>query len=124
MLPGRTVAARFIKRDEAEELRQNERLKRFASLRAAQHRGHLRRYQRTLARTGRTSRARTCRSCHREHVESPAQGKGVRRLEPERRTQDDRLCLFAARQGIAYRFNPCQLGRSRKLPQKEKSRSP
>src|SRR5205823_8916105 len=37
MLPGRALAARFVKQDEIEVVRQNERLKRSASLRPAQH---------------------------------------------------------------------------------------
>ena len=52
-----------------------------------------------------------------------AQRKSVRRLEPERRTQNDDLRLFAPRQGRADRFHAGHLGRSRQLPEKEKSRS-
>ncbi len=61
-------------------------------------------------------------SCHVEHVQSAAQRKSVRRLEPERRTQNDHLRLFTPRQRRADRFNSRHLGRSSELPEKEKSR--
>ena len=76
-----------------------------------------------VARTRPISGARTCRSGHFEHVQGSAQRQSVRRLEPERRTQNHHLRLFTPRQGRADRFNSGHLERSRKLPQKEKSRS-
>ena len=46
-----------------------------------------------------------------QNVESAAEGKNLRRLEPERRTQDDDLCLLVARQGPADRVDAGDLAR-------------
>src|SRR6266487_1573131 len=124
MLPGRPLAARFVRRDEAQEFCENERLKRPSGLCAAQHVGYVRSNKRSVARTSSASRTRTCRSCNVEHVESDAQRKSVRRLEPERRTQNNDLRLLASRQTRTNRFYSGHLGRSRQLFEKEESRPP
>src|SRR5438105_1150751 len=102
---------------------QNERLERIAGLRAAQHAGHVRSNQRFIALARTTSGARTSRQSHLQHVESAAEKQSVCRLEPERRTQNDCLRLLVARKRRTDRFNAGDLGRSRELPEKEKSRS-
>src|SRR5438128_2673081 len=130
MLSGRPLAARFIKRFEIEIVRQDERLKRFAGLRPVEYAGHVRSNQRFIASARPTSRTRTWesrhrtspsdwRTCHLKHVEVGAERKSVRRLEPERRTQNDDLRLFSARQRGTDRFNAGHLGRSCQLPEKE-----
>ena len=48
-----------------------------------------------------------------EHEEGAAGGEGVRGLEPERRPQDDRLRLLAAREGAADRLDAAALERGR-----------
>src|SRR5438477_2817856 len=112
MLPGGALAARFVRRNKIEIVRQDERLERFAGLRAAQHAGNVRSNQRFIARARATFGTRTWKSRHIEHVEVGAERKSVRRLEPERRTQNDDLRLFAPRQRRAYRLNAGHLGRS------------
>src|SRR6267143_681545 len=124
MLSGRTLAARFVRRVKIKIVRQNERLERLASLRAAQHAGLVRSNQRLIARARATSGTRTWKSRDFEHVEVGAERKGVRGLEPERRTQNDNLCLQSAREGRTDRLHAGKVGRSRDLPKKEKSRSP
>src|ERR1700730_18053393 len=121
---GWTLAARFVRQNEIEIVRQDERLKRFAGLRAAQYAGNVRSDQRSVARACSASRTRTWRPCYLQHVESGAERKSVRRLEPERRTQNDDLRLLPSRQRRADRFHAGHMGRSRQLPEKEKSRSP
>src|SRR5712691_8169018 len=61
---------------------------------------------------------------HVELVESGAERESVPRLEPERRTQNHDLRLFAPRQGRTDRFNSRHLGGSRELSEKEKGGSP
>src|ERR1019366_9977013 len=124
MLPGRILAARIADENEIEKFRENERLKRSASLRPAQHAGHIRSNQRFVARSRAASRTRTWHSGHVEHVEIGAQRKSIRRLEPKRRTQNHYLRLFPSRQSRTDCFHASLLGRSRQLPEKEKSRSP
>ena len=46
-------------------------------------------------------------------AQGPARGQGVRRLEPERRAQDDRRRLLAARQGAPDGVDPAALGGGR-----------
>ncbi len=43
-------------------------------------------------------------------------GQGAHRLEPERRLQDHRVGLLAARPARAHRVHPCHLGRARGRP--------
>ena len=124
MLSGRALAARLVRQNEIEIVREDERLKRFTGLRAAQHAGHVRSNQGFIPRARATFGTRTWKPCDLEHVESGAKRKSVRRLEPERRTQDHDLRLLSPRQGRADRFNAGNLGRSRQLFEKEKSRSP
>src|SRR5713101_10014869 len=112
MLSGRPVVARFVRRNEIEIVRENERLKRSASLRAVEYVGHVRSNERFVAGTGSASRRRTCRSCHSEHVKGGTERKGIRRLEPERRTQNDNLRLFPSRKGRTDRFHSRHMGRS------------
>src|SRR5262249_28608903 len=123
MLPGRVLAARFVEQNEIEIVRQDERLEKLSRLRAAEHVGDVRSNERFIARARPTSRARTWKSRHLEHVENRTERKSVRRLEPERRTQNDDLRLLVARQGRTERFNSGHLGRSCQLFKKEKSRS-
>src|SRR4030095_7884231 len=123
MLPGRALAARSAGQNEIEVVREDFGLKRSASLRAAEHVGHLRPDERFVAGTGSAPRRRTCRSCHLEYVEGGAERKSIRRLEPERRTQNDHLRLFPSRQGRANRFHSRHVGWSRNRTEKEKGRS-
>src|SRR2546429_6858220 len=109
MLPGRDLATRFIRQDEVEILRENEWLKRFAVVRAAKHSSDLRRHQRFVALSGPTSRARASRSCHIEHVQGSAQRESVRRLEPERRTQNHHLRLFTPCERRTDCFHACEM---------------
>src|SRR5437879_866329 len=97
MLPGRALAARFVRQNEIEELCENERLKRSPGLCAAQYAGYVRPNQTFIPRTRAASRRRTCRSCHLEYVEVDAQRKSLRRLESERRTQNNHLRLLTTR---------------------------
>ncbi len=46
---------------------------------------------------------------HLEHVQVSAQRQSVRRLEPERRTQNNDLRLFTSRQGRTDSFNSRQM---------------
>src|SRR5207245_9802732 len=124
VLPGRALVARFVGQNEIEIVRQNEWLKRLTSLCAAQHASHIRSNEGSIARPCPASRRRTWRSCDFQHVEVGAQRKSVRRLEPERRTQNDHLRVLTSRQGRADRFHSSHLGRSGELPEKEKSRPP
>src|SRR5204863_331436 len=123
MLSGWPLAARLVRRNEIEIIRQDERLKRFAGLRSAQHARDIRSNQGFIPRARATFGTRTWKPCDLEHVESGAKRKSVRRLEPERRTQNNDLRLFASRQRRADRFHASDLGRSRQLPEKEKSRA-
>src|SRR5213593_833340 len=97
MLPGRAVAARFVRPNETEIVRENERLERPANLFAAEYGSHLRSDQELVVGTCPVSGARACRSCYLEHVQGGAQRQSVRRLEPERRTQNYYLRLFPPR---------------------------
>src|SRR6266478_1563687 len=124
MLPGWIVATGSPCENEIEIVCENQRLKRSASLCATEYVGHVRSNKRFIARSRATSRNRSCRSCNVEYVESGPQRKSVRRLEPERRTQNHHLRLFAPRQGRADCLHSRHLGRSRDLPEKEKSGSP
>src|SRR4029453_14493171 len=65
----------------------NERIKGTAGLRAAEYFGDLRSNQGFVALSRPVSGARACEFGHLEHVQSGAQRKSVRRLEPERRTK-------------------------------------
>ena len=56
-----------------------------------------------------------------EHEEGAAQGQGARRLEPERRAQDDGLRLLAARAGAPDRLDAAHLGRGREARQVARS---
>src|SRR5438552_592918 len=123
-LQDRPLAARFVRRNEIEIIRQDERLKRFAGLRPAQHAREIRSNQGFIPRARATFGTRTWKPCDLEHVESGAKRKSVRRLEPERRTQDHNLRLLSPRQGRADRFNAGKLRRSGQLFDKEKSQSP
>src|SRR5439155_6819079 len=105
MLPGRAMAARSACENEIEIVCENQRLKRFASLCPAEYVGHVRSIERLISRSCSASRTRTCRSRHVEYVEGGPQRESVRRLEPERRTQNHYLRLFTSRQGRADRFN-------------------
>src|SRR5439155_1734881 len=75
MLSGRPLAARFVRRNEIEIIRQDERLKRFAGLRPAQHAREIRSNQGFIPRARATFGTRTWKPCHLEHVESGAQRK-------------------------------------------------
>ena len=99
---------------------QDERLKRSAGLRAAQYGGDVRSNEGTFSRDRGASRARAWRPCHLEHVEGAAERQSFRRLEPERRAQDDDLRLFPSCQGRTDSLDSGHLGRSRGLPEKEK----
>src|SRR5213593_194139 len=123
MLPGRVVASRFVRPNETEIVRENERLKRLASLRAAEHGSYVRRDQKVIARPCSIPRTRTRGSGDFEHVQGSAQRESVRRLEPERRTQNHHLRLFTPCERRTDRFDSRHLERSRKLSQKEKARS-
>jgi len=99
----------------------NERIEGTAGLRAAEYFGDLRSNQGFVALSGPISGARACKFGHLEHVQGSAQRQSVRRLEPERRTQNDDLRLFSPCEGRTDRFNPSNLERSGKMPEKEKS---
>ena len=123
MLPGRALAARFARQNETEIVCQDQRLKRSASLCAAEYPGHLRSNQGCITHSGPASGSRTPQSRYFEYVESAAQRKNICRLESERRTQNDYLRLQFACQGRANCLHSGYLGRSRKLFEKEKGRS-
>ena len=72
---------------------------------------------------GGTSGARTSETGRLENGEGVADGKGVRGLESERRTQDDDQRLLAASEGTADRFHACHLGGSRRDPEEEKRKA-
>ena len=95
-----------------EIVRKNERIEGTAGLRAAEYFGDLRSNQGFVALSRPISGARACEFGHLQHVQGGAQRKSVRRLEPERRTQNDHLCLLTPRQRRADRFNSGHLERS------------
>ena len=68
---------------------------------------------------GAASRTRASAARHLQNVEGVAQRKNLRRLEPERRTQDDDLRLFPARKGTADRLDSGELEGSGKRFEKE-----
>ena len=98
MLPGRALAARFVRQNETEIVCQNVWLERTADLRAAEYACDLRSDQGFVARLSPNISNASIAILSLEHVESGAQGKSVRRLEPERRTQNNHLRLFTPRQ--------------------------
>src|SRR5947207_710128 len=115
MLPGRPLASRSLSGNEIEELGENFRFERLAGLRAAQYRRDLRRHEGIVARPRRTLGARTCEARHFQNGARLARRKSIRRLEPERRTQDDGERLLAAREGAADGLGAGDLGRGREL---------
>src|SRR2546423_14282308 len=120
MLPGRSLASRFAGGNEIEKLGENVRLKRAPGLCAAQHRGDVRRHQSVVARSRRAFGARTPETRHLENGAGTSRRKSVRRLEPERRTQNDGERLLTPRERAADGFDAGDLGRGAKLPQEEK----
>src|SRR5881394_421363 len=119
MLPGRSLVARVARGNEIEMLGEDFRFERLAGLRPAQYGRYVRRHESVIARARGTFGARTPEARHFENGSGLARRKGVRRLEPERRTQDDGECLFAPREGAADRFDAGDLGRSAKLPEEK-----
>src|SRR6266513_1938385 len=124
MLPGRPLAPRSLSGNEIEELGENFRFERIAGLRAAQYRRNLRRHEGIVARPGRTLGTRTSKACHFQNGARVARRKSIRRLEPERRTQDDDKRLFAARQGAADSLDAGDLGRGRELLEEKECEAP
>src|SRR5213078_672461 len=59
-----------------------------------------------------------------EHAQGSAQRQSIRRLEPERRTQNHHLRLFTPCERRTDCFHSSHLERGRKLPEKEKRWSP
>src|SRR5207244_13084731 len=111
VLSGLALAARLIRQNEIKVVREDERVKKFTVLRAAQHADHVRSNQGFIPRARATFGTRTWKPCDLEHVESGAERESIRRLEPERRTQDHDLRLFAPREGRAYRIYAAHLRR-------------
>src|SRR6266545_1077912 len=99
MLPGGTMAPRFVRQNETEIVCQNERIEGIAGLRAAEYASDLRSNQGFVALPRPVSGARTCRSSHLQHVQGGTERQSVRGLETERRTQNDDLRLFAPCEG-------------------------
>src|SRR5882762_5027109 len=111
MLSGGPMASRFVRQNETKIVRENEWIERAASLCAAKYTSHLRSDQRFVALSRSIPGKRACGSRHLEHVQGSAQRQSVRRLESERRTQNDHLRRFTAGQRRADCFNSGRLER-------------
>src|SRR5262249_47965304 len=116
LLPSRLVASRFVRQNETEIVRKNQRLEGPAGLRSIEYSGDLRSNEGFVAVSRPIFGTRACQSRDLEHVKGGAQRQSLRRLESERRTQDHDLRLFTPGQGGTDRFNSGHLERSRKLP--------
>ena len=93
MLSGRALAARFVSQNETESLPKtsgSKGLQVYVPLNTAATFDQTKDLSRALAQH---LEARTSEARHFEHVEGAAQRKSIRRLEPERRAQDDSLRL-------------------------------
>src|SRR6266404_3296747 len=124
MLPGRSLAARAARRNEIKMLGENVRLERTAGLRAAKYRCDVRSNQGALPRARGTSGTRAREVRHFENGEGVPGRESVRRLEPERRTQDDGERLLVARQGAAYGLDAGDVGGSGEHLEEEMRETP
>jgi hypothetical protein len=110
---GRAAAARGVRPLRPRGVPEDVGLEGHAGLRAAQHARHLRRHEDVRARARAGARAPPPEARAVGHEQAAAHGQGVRRLEPERRAQDDRQRLLAARAGAAHGLDAAHLGRGR-----------
>ena len=89
------------------------RLEGASDLRPAEHGGHLRGHQAVRSRDRDAAREAVPEARRLEHEEVAPQGKDARRLEPERRPQDDDLRVLAAGARAAHGLDPGHVGRGR-----------
>ena len=109
---GRARAAGHVRAPGAAGVREDLGLQGHAGLRAAQRPGrHLRADQGLRQGGGRAAGGRGRRPGGLAPGQAPAAGQGARRLEPERRQQDDRLRVLAARARAADGLDAADLGR-------------
>ncbi len=92
-------------------VRQDVRLQGPPGLRAAERPGHLRRHQAVRAGGRRAAREAAPEADRLAHDQVAARRQGADRLEPERRAQDDRLRVLAAREAAPDGLDAGDLGR-------------
>ena len=84
--------------------------------------GHLRADEAVCPRDSAAAGAATSRTGRLRHEESAAHRQGPGGLEPERRPQDDDLCVLAAGQGAADGVDSGEVGRGGELPEEGRCR--
>ena len=122
VLPRRAAAAGHVREPRPAGVREDVGLQGAADLRAAQlARRDVRAHEGLRARGRRAARVLRARSRRRADEQGRAQGQGLHRLQPERRAQDDRLRVLAARARATDRLDAGHVGRGARLPRGRRS---
>ena len=91
---------------------------------SAPHRGRRRHHEGVRAHARQPPRAARARPGHDRHDEGQAAGQGVRRLEPERPPQDDRVRVLVASPPAADGVDPGRVGRARRRGRRTTTSAP
>ncbi len=116
MLRGRARAARPVRSARARQRREDVGVEGLAGVRAAEHADRLPRDQAVRAARGRGARAAHARAGRLADDQAAAAREGARRLEPERRAQDDRHRVLAPRSRAADGVDARDLGGGAGMP--------